>query len=124
MTKPVAAQYSLAKIKSELDHRQALSDYADKLVGWEETEAAFTAAVDTVSRSVAELAALAAKVDAKRLSMLAQHNELRGKGAHAEPPRVRSGSARMILEAARRNRGSAIAAIGQAAKARRLGSEN
>jgi hypothetical protein len=106
------AKYSAEKNEAELTKGQAIDDYTERLAHWEDVCAAFTKAVDSVCKSIDDLAAMAGQVNKKRRALLAEHVKLAAEGIHAQPPRVAGKDTRMVLGAAQRGSKAATAAIG------------
>lgn len=104
------------ELSAELAKRRALDDYAKGLAEWEDVSRAFRAALESVCKSMAELASMAAQVDAKRRKLSADHARLKKDRMHAQPPRVAGSHARLVMNAAHSGPRAALAAIAVAAK--------
>lgn len=95
-----------------------MTDYAEKLVEWQETDAAFARALDAVCASIADLAVMAGEVEARRQALAVAHAQLRGDGIHTPGPAVSREDTRSVLIASRQGRRAAVAAISSIAKQR------
>jgi hypothetical protein len=111
-------RYRPDELHAELAKRQALDDYANRLAEWEDVSKAFREALESVCRSMAELARMAAQVDIKRRKLAADHTRLKADRIYTQPPRISGSHARLVMNAAKTGERSTLAAIAVVAKER------
>jgi hypothetical protein len=106
------------ELGAELAKRHALDGYANRLAEFEGIARAFSEALTSVVDSMAELARMAAQVEAKRRKLAAESLRLKDSGIFTQGPRVAGSHARLVMNAARSGHKATLAAIATAAKER------